>query len=60
MYLKGLKKQYEAELEAAGQSVSIDTEEEWLTQPYSGEGQNCTHLCLMIITWQIVFIGYFI
>ncbi|XP_074517293.1 mutS protein homolog 4 isoform X2 [Sebastes fasciatus] len=28
MYLKGLKKQYEAELQAAGQPASIDTEEE--------------------------------
>lgn len=28
MYLKGLKKQYEAELLAAGQPAAIDTEEE--------------------------------
>ncbi|XP_032356934.1 mutS protein homolog 4 [Etheostoma spectabile] len=28
MYLKGLKKQYEAELQAAGEPASIDTEEE--------------------------------
>uniref|UniRef100_A0A3Q0RHU3 MutS homolog 4 n=1 Tax=Amphilophus citrinellus TaxID=61819 RepID=A0A3Q0RHU3_AMPCI len=28
MYLKGLKKQYEAELQAEGQAMSVDTEEE--------------------------------
>lgn len=35
VYLKGLRKQYEAELLAAGPPETIDTEEEWLTQPYS-------------------------
>ncbi|XP_039992286.1 mutS protein homolog 4 isoform X3 [Xiphias gladius] len=39
MYLKGLRKQYGAELQAAGQPASMNTEEELLTQPYSGEGQ---------------------
>lgn len=33
MYLKGLKKQYEAELQGAGQPASIDAEEEWLIEP---------------------------
>lgn len=28
MYLKGLKKQFEAELQAEGQAMSVDTEEE--------------------------------
>lgn len=36
MYLKGLKKQYEAELQTAGQAV--DAEEQWLdSKPFSME-----------------------
>uniref|UniRef100_A0A667XC79 DNA mismatch repair protein n=1 Tax=Myripristis murdjan TaxID=586833 RepID=A0A667XC79_9TELE len=39
IFLKGLRKHYEAELQATGQPVSMETEEGYLTQTYSGEGQ---------------------